>query len=68
MLRNARTTAARLIANDRRCHGRSFGRGDCEHSPGAVGDPRNIAEMVVFLGSSCAQWITGQNFIVSGGE
>ena len=35
---------------------------------GRVGDPRNIAEMVVFLGSSRAQWITGQSFIVSGGE
>jgi NAD(P)-dependent dehydrogenase (short-subunit alcohol dehydrogenase family) len=35
---------------------------------GRVGDPRDIAEMVAFLGSSRAQWITGQNFVVSGGE
>jgi NAD(P)-dependent dehydrogenase (short-subunit alcohol dehydrogenase family) len=33
-----------------------------------VGDPRDIAEIVAFLSSARAQWITGQNFVVSGGE
>jgi NAD(P)-dependent dehydrogenase (short-subunit alcohol dehydrogenase family) len=35
---------------------------------GRVGDPRDIAEAVAFLSSTRAQWITGQNFVVSGGE
>jgi NAD(P)-dependent dehydrogenase (short-subunit alcohol dehydrogenase family) len=35
---------------------------------GRVGDPRDIAEIVAFLSSARAQWITGQNFVVSGGE
>jgi 3-oxoacyl-[acyl-carrier protein] reductase len=35
---------------------------------GRVGDPRDIAETVAFLSSTRAQWITGQNFVVAGGE
>ena len=35
---------------------------------GRVGDPRDIAEIVAFLSSARAQWITGQNVVVSGGE
>ena len=35
---------------------------------GRVGDPLDIAEIVAFLSSARAQWITGQNFVVSGGE
>jgi NAD(P)-dependent dehydrogenase (short-subunit alcohol dehydrogenase family) len=35
---------------------------------GRVGDARDIGEIVAFLSSARAQWITGQNFVVSGGE
>ena len=35
---------------------------------GRPGDPRDIAEMVAYLASARAQWITGSNFVVDGGE
>lgn len=35
---------------------------------GRAGDPRDIAEMVAYLASARAQWITGSNFIVDGGD
>jgi NAD(P)-dependent dehydrogenase (short-subunit alcohol dehydrogenase family) len=35
---------------------------------GRAGDPRDIAEMVAYLASARAQWITGSNFVVDGGE
>lgn len=39
------------------------------HIPlGRPGDPRDIAELVGFLASDRAQWITGANFVADGGE
>ncbi len=38
-----------------------------QHPAGRVGHPGDIAEMVVFLISARAEFITGQNFIVDGG-
>jgi NAD(P)-dependent dehydrogenase (short-subunit alcohol dehydrogenase family) len=35
---------------------------------GRAGDPRDIAEMVAFLASERAQWITGVNYTVAGGQ
>ena len=35
---------------------------------GRPGDPRDIAEMVAFLVSDRAQWITGSSFVVDGGD
>ena len=35
---------------------------------GRPGDPRDIAEVVAYLASTRAQWITGSNFRVDGGE
>jgi NAD(P)-dependent dehydrogenase (short-subunit alcohol dehydrogenase family) len=35
---------------------------------GRVGDARDIADMVAFLVSDRAQWITGERFVVDGGE
>ena len=35
---------------------------------GRAGDPRDIAEMIAYLASARAQWITGSNFNVNGGE
>jgi NAD(P)-dependent dehydrogenase (short-subunit alcohol dehydrogenase family) len=35
---------------------------------GRAGDPRDLAEMVAFLASDRAQWITGANYKVSGGQ
>jgi len=34
---------------------------------GFLGEPRDIADTVVFLASDAARWITGQNFVVDGG-
>ena len=34
---------------------------------GRVGEPADIAEMVAFLAGPGARWITGQDFVVSGG-
>jgi NAD(P)-dependent dehydrogenase (short-subunit alcohol dehydrogenase family) len=34
---------------------------------GRIGDPEDIAEMIVFLLSSRASWITGQNITIDGG-
>jgi NAD(P)-dependent dehydrogenase (short-subunit alcohol dehydrogenase family) len=34
---------------------------------GRIGDPEDIAELIVFLLSSRASWITGQNITIDGG-
>jgi len=34
----------------------------------APGDPRDIAEVVAYLASDRAQWITGASLVVDGGE
>jgi hypothetical protein len=38
-----------------------------QHPAGRVGRPADIAEMVAYLISSRAGFITGQNFVVDGG-
>ncbi|MBI5738910.1 SDR family oxidoreductase [Mycobacterium adipatum] len=35
---------------------------------GRPGDPRDIAEVVAYLASDRAQWITGASLVVDGGE
>jgi len=34
---------------------------------GKIGEPRDVAEIVLFLASESAKWVTGQNFVVDGG-
>jgi hypothetical protein len=34
---------------------------------GRIGDPKDIADVVVFLWSDLARFITGQNLVVDGG-
>src|SRR5438093_1494583 len=34
---------------------------------GRIGQPRDIATAAVFLASSDSEWITGENFVISGG-
>jgi len=38
-----------------------------QHPAGRVGTPQDIAELALFLCSSAASFITGQNFVVDGG-
>jgi NAD(P)-dependent dehydrogenase (short-subunit alcohol dehydrogenase family) len=38
------------------------------HPLGRPGDPRDIAEMILFLASDRAAWITGETFAVDGGR
>jgi 3-oxoacyl-[acyl-carrier protein] reductase len=34
---------------------------------GRIGQPADIASLAVFLASNDASWITGENFLISGG-
>ena len=42
-------------------------KGHLQHPAGRIGKPEDVAEMVLFLCSDKAQFITGQNFIIDGG-
>jgi NAD(P)-dependent dehydrogenase (short-subunit alcohol dehydrogenase family) len=46
----------------------SFDRRWCLYRPlGRVGDPDDVASLVLFLAGEGARWITGQNIPVDGG-
>jgi NAD(P)-dependent dehydrogenase (short-subunit alcohol dehydrogenase family) len=38
-----------------------------QHPVGRVGEPRDIAQMVIYLSSEAAGFITGQDFVIDGG-
>jgi 3-oxoacyl-[acyl-carrier protein] reductase len=53
---------------DRMDYGRP-GTGDLVHIPlGRIGSPEDVADVVVFLASTQARWLTGQRIYVRGGH
>jgi NAD(P)-dependent dehydrogenase (short-subunit alcohol dehydrogenase family) len=38
------------------------------HPIGRVGDPREVAELILFLASPHANWITGVTYSIDGGR
>jgi NAD(P)-dependent dehydrogenase (short-subunit alcohol dehydrogenase family) len=45
-----------------------LGRSATTHPLGRVGTPEDVAELILFLGSSRAGWITGDTVAIDGGR